>query len=162
MGSGLCGLVSHRPLVIPLLLLLLLPLATLTTSCDPDEHEREQRLEQEVRSQLEIPEDEWDWSTRELTDAEKENFLNKIQENKYMLIASFTVYNNSRYAIKDFRVSFSITAPSGTKIQTITSDKIYEMIPAHENRRFREMEIAAIKVDEGKSDIELGDFEVVE
>jgi hypothetical protein len=144
-------------LTIPLLLLLIGPLA----SCEENDYEKRERIKKNVLGQLKIPEDSLSYGTQELSESAKDNLVNQMLSNKYMLRASFMIVNDSRYDIKDFQVSFSITAPSGTRIGSVTSDTIYEIIPANERRYFDRVDIGPIKVAKPEVTVEMGSFEVV-
>lgn len=107
--------------------------------------------------------EEWNWNTEPMSREERESLVNQIPGRNYthIMYASLTIRNASEYAIKDFKLQFSIDAKSGTHIQDIDSETIYEKIGAYERKTIRNIEIGKVKIGEGKANVKIIDCIVI-
>jgi hypothetical protein len=146
--------------------------ALLLTSCDDikklqsgleaniEAAEKARKLKEEVLSEVTIPDGKWSWNTKPLSEASRASIVNKLMENTHTLEATFTIYNGSKHAAKDFIVSIAVKANSGTVVRTISSQTLYERLAPGESKTFPLQTVGAIPVGEGKASIRVSDLEV--
>ena len=78
-----------------------------------------------------------------------------------MMLADFTVKNNSIYSIKDFKIECSHYAKSGTLIDT-NERTVYDVVPAHAKKKFPEFNMGFIQSQAASSRCDITDLTVVE
>jgi hypothetical protein len=75
--------------------------------------------------------------------------------------ANFTIKNDGDVAVKDIQIKCVHSAPSGTVIDENTRT-IYEIIPAHKNRTFRDFDMGFIHSQAARSSCRIEDLTLVQ
>ncbi len=119
-------------------------------------------LKAKVLTDLQVPSGRWSWDTEPLSVELREAFLNKAMGNTHMLYASWTVENHSSHMVKDLVVTFSIQAPSGTALRSVSTNTLYVSIPPGASKTFERQPIGAVPVGEGKAGIAVTGFELAD
>ena len=96
-----------------------------------------------AKTQVEIV--EWNWHTK--------GFGNIME-------ASFTIANNSPFAVKDIVIKCEHTAPSGTRIDS-NRRTIYEVLKAGEVRSFQNFSMGFIHSQVSSSSAHIADFSIL-
>lgn len=78
-----------------------------------------------------------------------------------VMMATFTIKNDGDKDVKDIEIKCVHSAPSGTVIDSNTRT-IYEVIPAHKSRTFRNFSMGFINSQAAKSDCEIDDLALLQ
>jgi hypothetical protein len=78
-----------------------------------------------------------------------------------VMIANFTIRNDGDVAVKDIEIQCVHSAPSGTVIDQNTRT-IYDLIPAHKTRTFRNFNMGFIDSQASRSNCQIEDLTAVQ
>lgn len=120
--------------------------------------EKERELKASVLSSVSISKFDWQISDKSpLKPTNVDEFLDKYN---HVLKATFTVNNTSEYQIKDFNISCTVSARSGTYLHTITKT-IYDIVDAKSKKNFKNMEIGSVHDQGGNVKCKVTDVVIV-
>ena len=98
--------------------------------------------------------EDFEWTTTELSEEAKAQFVNKIQGHKYVVFASFTI-RAGPFALHDFVVALDIHPPSDTEVETVTSDIIRESVEPRAAKHFSRVRIGTCVNGDGAAAIRI-------